>query len=81
MSAVGSHSPSHSASQSEARSEESSEPYSRGAPAARLWNRPFIDLLVAEALFGFSYALFVLLPKLLAVGYGATAGQIGAVME
>ena len=47
---------------------------------ARLWTRAFVDLLIAEALFGFSYALFVLLPKLLAVGYGATAGQIGAVM-
>ncbi|HEY7372500.1 MAG TPA: MFS transporter [Polyangia bacterium] len=56
------------------------EPYSRGAPAARLWTRPFVDLLISEALFGFSYALFVLLPKLLAVGYGATAAQIGAVM-
>jgi len=62
-------------------SEESSEPYSRGAHAApRLWTRAFVDLLISEALFGFSYALFVLLPKLLAVGYGATAGQIGAVM-
>src|SRR5947207_6150435 len=54
--------------------------YSRGAPPARLWTRPFVDLLLSEALFGFSYALFVLLPKLLAVGYGATAGQIGTVM-
>src|SRR5262245_47216560 len=59
---------------------EDPEPYSRGAPTARLWSRAFVDLLIAEALFGFSYALFVLLPKLLAVGYGATAGQIGAVM-
>src|SRR5262245_30437004 len=60
---------------------EDPEPYSRGAPpAARLWSRAFVDLLIAEALFGFSYALFVLLPKLLAVDYGATAGQIGAVM-
>lgn len=60
---------------------EDPEPYSRGAPAApRLWTRAFVDLLIAEALFGFSYALFVLLPKLLATGYGATAGQIGNVM-
>jgi MFS family permease len=59
---------------------EDPEPYSRGAPAARLWTPAFVDLLISEALFGFSYALFVLLPKLLAVGYGATAGQIGAVM-
>jgi MFS family permease len=58
---------------------EDPEPYSRAVPA-RLWTRGFVDLLIAEALFGFSYALFVLLPKLLAVGYGATAGQIGAVM-
>jgi MFS family permease len=61
-------------------SSEEIEPYSRGAPSARLWTRPFVDLLISEALFGFSYALFVLLPKLLAVGYGATASQIGAVM-
>src|SRR3954469_7302562 len=59
---------------------EEPEPYSRGAPSARLWSRAFVDLLIAEALFGFSYALFVLLPKLLAVGYGASARQIGAVM-
>src|SRR6187431_3144521 len=59
---------------------EDPEPYSRGAPAARLWTPAFVDLLISEALFGFSYALFVLLPKLLAVGYGATAGQIGTVM-
>ena len=60
---------------------EDPDPYSRGAPAApRLWTRAFVDLLIAEALFGFSYALFVLLPKLLATGYGATAGQIGTVM-
>jgi len=56
------------------------EPYSRGAPGERLWSRAFIDLLISEALFGFSYALFVLLPKLLAVGYGANARQIGVVM-
>jgi MFS family permease len=60
---------------------EDPDPYSRGAAGApRLWSRAFIDLLIAEALFGFSYALFVLLPKLLAAGYGATAGQIGIVM-
>ena len=59
---------------------EDPEPYSRGAPTARLWTPAFVDLLIAEALFGFSYALFVLLPKLLAVSYGATASQIGAVM-
>ena len=59
---------------------EESEPYSRSAPAPRLWTRAFIDLLISEALFGFSYALFVLLPKLLATGYGATASQIGTVM-
>jgi MFS family permease len=59
---------------------EDPEPYSRGAPAARLWSPAFVDLLIAEALFGLSYSMFVLLPKLLAIGYGATAGQIGAVM-
>jgi len=59
---------------------EDPEPYSRGAPATRLFTPAYIDLLISEALFGFSYALFVLLPKLLAVSYGATASQIGAVM-
>src|SRR4051812_50198827 len=59
---------------------EDPEPYSRGAPAARLWSRAFVDLLIAEALFGLSYSMFVLLPKLLAVGYGASAAQIGTVM-
>src|SRR3982751_97123 len=59
---------------------EDPDPYSRSAPAARLWSRAFVDLLIAEALFGLGYSMFVLLPKLLAVGYGATAGQIGAVM-
>src|SRR3954468_7048064 len=59
---------------------EDPEPYSRGAPTARLWSPAFVDLLIAEALFGLSYSMFVLLPKLLAVGYGATAGQIGGVM-
>src|SRR4051794_4559491 len=59
---------------------EDPEPDSRGAPAARLWSRAFVDLLIAEALFGLSYSMFVLLPKLLAVGYGASAAQIGTVM-
>src|SRR4051812_49650446 len=59
---------------------EDPEPYSRGAPTARLWSPAFVDLLIAEALFGLSYSMFVLLPKLLAVGYGATAGQIGGGM-
>jgi MFS family permease len=69
------------ASASASGSDEPAQPYSRGAPAApRLWTRAFVDLLISEVLFGFSYALFVLLPKMLAVGYGATAGQIGAVM-
>jgi len=56
------------------------ETNAEGAAPIRLWSPAFVDLLIAEALFGFSYALFVLLPKLLAVGYGATASQIGAVM-
>ena len=60
---------------------EDPEPYSRGAPAA-----PPLDPRVrrsadrAKRCSASPYALFVLLPKLLAVGYGATAGQIGAVM-
>jgi MFS family permease len=45
-----------------------------------VWSRPFIELVVAQALFGFAYATFLLLPKLLAVSYGATAREIGFVM-
>src|SRR5262245_36202217 len=68
------------AASSAASQSEDPETYVHGAAPPRLWSRAFIDLLVAEALFGFSYAQFVLLPKLLTVGYGATAGQIGTVM-
>jgi MFS family permease len=46
----------------------------------RLWTRSFINLIVAQSVFGFAYAQFVLLPKLLAVSYHATARQIGVVM-
>ena len=69
-----------SAAASPASSSEEPETYVHGAAPDRLWSRAFIDLLIAEALFGFSYAQFVLLPKLLTVGYGASAGQIGFVM-
>jgi MFS family permease len=46
----------------------------------RLWSRAFVDVVVAQALFGFAYSVFVLLPKLLAVGYHADAKSIGLVM-
>jgi predicted MFS family arabinose efflux permease len=49
-----------------------------GAPS--VWNRPFVELVGAQALFGFAYATFLLLPKLLAVGCGANAREIGFVM-
>ena len=68
------------AASSATSSSEEPETYVHGAAPVRLWSRAFIDLLVAEALFGFAYAQFVLLPKLLTVGYRATAGQIGFVM-
>ena len=45
-----------------------------------VWNRPFVELVAAQALFGFAYSTFLLLPKLLAQGYGASAGDIGFVM-
>ena len=45
-----------------------------------LASRAFIDVIVAQLFFGFAYSTFVLLPKLLAVGYGASAREIGAVM-
>jgi MFS family permease len=45
-----------------------------------LWSRAFVDLVVAQALFGFAYSVFVLLPKFLAVGYHADAKSIGLVM-
>src|SRR2546425_134847 len=62
------------AASSAASPSEDPDTYVHGAAPPRLWSRAFIDLLIAEALFGFSYAQFVLLPKLLTVGYGATAG-------
>jgi MFS family permease len=46
----------------------------------RLWSRAFVDLVIAQALFGFAYSVFVLLPKFLAVGYHADAKSIGLVM-
>ncbi len=46
----------------------------------RLWTRAFVDLVVAQALFGFAYSVFVLLPKFLAAGYHAGARSIGLVM-
>lgn len=45
-----------------------------------LASRAFVDVIVAQLFFGFAYSTFVLLPKLLAVGYGASAREIGAVM-
>jgi MFS family permease len=45
-----------------------------------LATRAFIEVIVAQLFFGFAYATFVLLPKLLAVDYGASAREIGAVM-
>jgi len=54
------------------------------APAAGrdppLATRAFFEVIVAQLFFGFAYATFVLLPKLLAVDYGASAREIGAVM-
>jgi MFS family permease len=50
------------------------------SPAQRLATRPFIDLIVAQLWFGFGYATFVLLPKLLAADYHADARQVGFVM-
>lgn len=53
----------------------------RGASdAQRLATRPFIDLVIAQLWFGFAYATFLLLPKLLAADYHADAGQVGFVM-
>jgi MFS family permease len=45
-----------------------------------LASRAFVDVIVAQLFFGFAYSTFVLLPKLLAVGYGASAREIGVVM-
>jgi MFS family permease len=50
------------------------------APADRIWTRAFTDLVIAQSLFGFAYAVFLLLPKVLAVAYGASARDIGFVM-
>jgi MFS family permease len=56
------------------------DPDSPSTGAPRLWTRSFVNLIVAQSVFGFAYAQFVLLPKLLAVSYHATARQIGVVM-
>src|SRR5580704_16957825 len=45
-----------------------------------LATRAFIEVIVAQLFFGFAYATFVLLPKLLAVDYGASAREIGTVL-
>src|SRR5262245_36321384 len=45
-----------------------------------LWTPAFASLLFAQLFFGFADALFVLLPKVLVVGYGADARSIGIVM-
>lgn len=50
------------------------------ADTDRLVTRPFVDLIVAQLWFGFGYATFVLLPKLLAADYHADARQVGFVM-
>jgi MFS family permease len=50
------------------------------APEPPLLTPAFVALLIAQAFFGFADALFVLLPKLLVVGYGAGAREIGLVM-
>jgi len=53
----------------------------RGASdGQRLATRPFIDLVIAQLWFGFAYATFLLLPKLLAADYHAGADQVGFVM-
>jgi MFS family permease len=56
-----------------------------GASTRRVADPPlatgaFVDVIVAQLFFGFAYSTFVLLPKLLAVSYGASAREIGAVM-
>jgi predicted MFS family arabinose efflux permease len=56
------------------------QPLPAPASAAPLWTPAFKSLLFAQLFFGFADALFVLLPKLLVVGYGADVGAIGIVM-
>jgi len=68
-----------------APSSESEDPDSPAGPdnsvaSDRLWTPAFTRLVIAQALFGFAYSVFLLLPKLLAVAYGAAAQQIGMVM-
>jgi len=65
------------------RTEESDDDPDDGPGASdgqRLATRPFIDLVIAQLWFGFAYATFLLLPKLLAADYHAGAGQVGFVM-
>ncbi len=68
-----------------APSSESEDPDSPAGPDSsalgdRLWTPAFTRLVIAQALFGFAYSVFLLLPKLLAVAYGAAAQEIGMVM-
>ena len=68
-----------------APSSESEDPDSPAGPDSsarrdRLWTPAFTRLVIAQAFFGFAYSVFLLLPKLLAVAYGAAAQEIGFVM-
>ncbi len=55
-------------------------PPANDVQALPLWTRAFVSLLIAQALFGFADALFVLLPKLLVTHYAAGARDVGIVM-
>ena len=48
--------------------------------AARLFNRAFVMLLVAQLCFGFTHSSFLLLPKYMVTELAATAAQIGWAM-
>ncbi|HXC51873.1 MAG TPA: MFS transporter [Candidatus Limnocylindrales bacterium] len=47
------------------------------APRTLLWTPAFVRLLVAGSAYGFSFSSFHLMPKYLAVEFGATPSQIG----
>ncbi len=52
-------------------------PFSDAAARGELWTPAFVRLLVAGSAYGFSFSSFHLMPKFLAVEFGASPSQIG----
>jgi len=52
-------------------------PFAEASSRAALWTPAFIRLLLAGSAYGFAFSSFHLMPKFLAVEFGATPSQIG----